>query len=149
MGGSRLPTDQVWKLNPTTYQWAWISGNSAEMPFANAVYGTMRVPSASNVAPSRAGAGVALDRNTGMIYVSVTERPPVAGTDCLKSVVLTRRCVCLGSACVAASRCFSYGEFVMCLGNPTAAFTAAELIAFVSLTPVCVLLLLRKVEVPR
>lgn len=51
----------VWRFNPSTNEWTWMSGPSTQ--FANSVYGTQGVPSTSNYPGLNAGSACWKDKN--------------------------------------------------------------------------------------
>jgi N-acetylneuraminic acid mutarotase len=57
----------LWKYNPTTNQWTWMKGFNTKDN--NGVYGTMGVPTASNVPGGRYGGGTFYDNATGNLWL--------------------------------------------------------------------------------
>ncbi len=56
--------NDLWELNPSTNEWAWISGNTAPEAFGtgpSGVYGTLQISSPKNVPGARVGAGAWTD----------------------------------------------------------------------------------------
>ena len=62
-GGSLI--NDLWEFNPTTNEWAWISGSSTAEWYSGqyGVYGTLGVPSAGNVPGSRESGALWADSN--------------------------------------------------------------------------------------
>lgn len=58
--------NDLWKYNPSTNQWAWMGGGQASN--INGVYGTINVPSTSNIPGGRHAAGCTQD-NAGNFYL--------------------------------------------------------------------------------
>lgn len=65
-GGEGSSLNDLWKFNPATRQWAWMGGNTASSGIAlgtNGVYGTLGIPSATNVPGGRTGEVTWIDQN--------------------------------------------------------------------------------------
>ena len=58
--------NDLWKYNPTSNQWTWVSGST--LPYQPAVYGTQGTPSPSNIPGARRGAASWADA-TGNLYL--------------------------------------------------------------------------------
>jgi hypothetical protein len=58
-GGSGAAGNDLWKFNPVSGLWTWVSGSNAAN--APSVYGTQGVPAAGNVPGSRSGADAWID----------------------------------------------------------------------------------------
>ncbi|MGD0546816.1 MAG: kelch repeat-containing protein [Terracidiphilus sp.] len=53
--------NDLWKFNPTTKEWTWVSGSDTAN--AKGVYGTLGVATASNVPGARGGSVGSIDSN--------------------------------------------------------------------------------------
>ncbi len=58
--------NDLWRYNPTSNQWTWMSGNNT--PYVSGVYGTMGTPSPANKPGSREGTMACKD-NSGNFYL--------------------------------------------------------------------------------
>jgi N-acetylneuraminic acid mutarotase len=70
-GSEGYSLNDLWKFNPTTHQWAWMGGNTTSSgltPGTNGVYGTLGIPSATNVPGGRTGEVTWID-NVGNLWL--------------------------------------------------------------------------------
>jgi N-acetylneuraminic acid mutarotase len=78
-------TNDLWEFNPSTDEWAWISGNTAPEAFGtgpSGVYGTLQTPSPKSVPGARVGADAWTD-GAGNLWLFGGQGYDSAGSDLL------------------------------------------------------------------